>query len=192
MSSFSIVNRKIDPTRRANAFKPDGSVDDNDRVEIGPTDIAFAEWAALGLTVPNLEQMRKRRLDRIVQQLRERDYAGVLCFDPVNIRYATDSSNMQIWIMHNPGRAAFISADGYVVLWDFHRCGHLSNHLPLINETREGGAGFFYFVAGDEEEAAARQFAGQIDELLRRFGGKNRRLAVDRIEIPGLRALEAL
>ena len=35
-------NRKIDPTRRAH-LKPDRTPDDNDRVEIGPTDIAFAE-----------------------------------------------------------------------------------------------------------------------------------------------------
>ncbi|RJT23273.1 aminopeptidase P family protein [Mesorhizobium waimense] len=191
MSTFSVSNRKIDPSR-VRAFKPDGSVDDNDRVEIGPTDLAFAEWAALGLTAPNLERMRKARLDRIVQQLRQRDYAGVLCFDPLNIRYATDTSNMQIWTMHNPSRATFVSADGYVILWDFHRCSHLSSHLPLINETRDGGAGFFYFVAGDQEEAAAKAFAVQVDELMRRFGGKNRRLAVDRIEVPGLRALDKL
>ncbi|MER9756233.1 Xaa-Pro peptidase family protein [Mesorhizobium sp. M0166] len=192
MSSFSIVNRKIDPTRGASALKPDGSIDNNDRVEIGPTDIAFAEWSALGLTPPNLERMRKTRLGRIIQQLRQRDYASVLCFDPLNIRYATDSSNMQIWTMHNPSRAVFVSADGYVVLWDFHRCSHLSSYFPLINEIREGGAGFFYFAAGDKGEAIAKEFAGQVDELMRRFGGKNRRLAVDRIEISGIRALDAL
>ncbi|TIL80536.1 MAG: aminopeptidase P family protein [Mesorhizobium sp.] len=192
VSSFSIVNRKIDPTRGANALKPDGTIDDNDRVEIGPTDIAFVEWSALGLTPPNLERMRKTRLDRIVQQLRQRDYAGVVCFDPLNIRYATDSSNMQIWTMHNPSRAVFVSPDGYVVLWDFHRCSHLSSCFPLIREIRGGGAGFHYFAAGDQGEAIAKEFAGQLDELLRRFGGKNRRLAVDRIEVTGVRALDDL
>ena len=186
------MNHKIDPARVAPSLKPDGTSDDNDRVEIGPTDVAFAEWAAAGVTPPNLERMRRTRVDRIVQQLRQRDYAGVLCFDPMNIRYATDSSNMHIWIMHNPSRAVFVSADGYVVLWDFHRCGHLSTHLPLIREIWDGGAGFYYFVAGDEEASIAGQFAGQIDELMRRFGGRNRRLAVDKIEVPGLRALDAV
>ena len=47
MSSFSVAKNKIDPTRRATALKPDGTIDENDRVEIGPTDVAFAEWAAL-------------------------------------------------------------------------------------------------------------------------------------------------
>ena len=183
-TSFSISNPKIDPARRGVvARKPDGSPDDKDRVEIGPTDKAFSEWAALGLTPPNLDRMRQARLGRVVAQLRARDYGGVLCFDPLNIRYATDSSNMHLWITHNPARAAFVAADGYVVLWDFHRCDHLSAHLPLINEVRTEGAGFFYFVAGDQSERIAEGFAGQIDELLRQHGGGNRRLAVDKIEI---------
>lgn len=49
--SISSSNRKIDPSRRRGGqFKPDGSKNDNDRVEIGPTDLAFDEWEELGLT----------------------------------------------------------------------------------------------------------------------------------------------
>lgn len=190
---FSLPTRKIDPARRAPVgTKPDGSPDDADRVEIGPTDRAFAEWAQLGLTPPNLARMRRSRLARIVGELAARDYAGVLCFDPLNIRYACDSSNMHVWIARNPARAVFVGADGHVVLWDFHGCGHLSAHLPEIDEIRSGGAGFFYFLAGDREEPMARQFAGEVDDLLRAQGhGRRRRLAVDRIELCGARALEA-
>ena len=193
MSSFSVANRKIDPSRRRPTapLKPDGSPAENDRVEIGPTDLAFAEWAERGLAAPNLDGMRKYRFDRIVEQLQQRDYAGVLCFDPVNIRYATDSTNMSIWTMHNPGRAAFVSADGHMVLWEFTGCAYMAQHLSLIDDVREGGAGFFYFVAGDLEEQLAGGFAAQIEELVRVHGGGNRRLAVDRIEVPGLRALDA-
>lgn len=190
MSAFSVAAQKINPFR--SKFRPDGTIDDNDRVEIGPTDVAFAEWAERGLAAPNLDRMRQTRLSRIVQQLRQRDYAGVLCFDPLNIRYASDSSNMHIWIMHNPSRAVFVSADGHVVLWDFDRCNHLSTHLPLINEIRDGGAGFYYFVAGDKEDEIAKGFASQIDELVRKHGGGNRRLAIDKIEVPGLRALDTV
>ncbi len=191
--TFSISNRKIDPARRRTSkSRPDGSPDDNDRVETGPTDIAFKEWEALGLTAPNLDRMRQTRLDRIVAQLRTRDYAGVLCFDPLNIRYATDAVNMQLWVSHDPTRAVFISASGHVVLWDFDRCDHLSSHLPLINEVRPGGASFIYFLGGDKVNDMARRFAAEVDVLLKEHGGGNRRLAVDKIEIPGLRALDAL
>ncbi|MFT5426409.1 MAG: Xaa-Pro aminopeptidase [Gammaproteobacteria bacterium] len=170
--------------------KPDGSPADNNRIEIGPSNLAFEEWSELNLDIPNLERMRQSRLNRIVAELNKRDYAGVLCFDPLNIRYATDSSNMHLWITHNPSKAVFISASNYVVLWDFHRCEHLSAHLKLIDEIRTKDVGMYYFVAGDKEAEVAKRFAQQIDELLRIHGGSNRRLAIDKIEIPGLRALD--
>lgn len=192
MSVFSVSNRKIDPTRRrAVPAKPDGSPDDNDRVEIGPTALAFDEWAAEGIAAPNLERMRRYRLDRLVGQLKQHDYAGLLCFDPLNIRYATDTTNMQLWITHNPVRACFVSADGYIVLWDFHACDHLSAHTPLVREVRHG-ASFFYFESGDRLDEHAGLFAAEVDDLLRSHGGANRRLAIDRIENVGLLAIRAL
>lgn len=184
-------NRKIDPTRRRSPFKPDGSPNDNDRVETGPTDLAFSEWQALGLTPPTLECMREYRLQRIVGELQKRDLAGVLLFDPLNIRYATDTTNMQLWIAHNHARACFVSASGYVILWDFHNCEHLSAHLPLVREVR-GGAAFFYFETGDRTEEHAARFAAEVQSVLREHGGNNRRLAVDKIEVAGLDQLQRL
>lgn len=190
--SIDASNRKIDPSRKlAVALKPDGSPNDNDRVEIGPTDLAFAEWEALGLEIPHLDSMREFRLQRLVEQLRARDYGGILLFDPLNIRYATDSTNMQLWITHNPARACFVSADGYIVLYDFHSCDHLSAHLPLVKELRSG-ASFFYFESANRGDEHAQKFAQGIDELMRSHAGSNRRLAIDKIEIAGLRALEKL
>ena len=182
-------NRKIDPTRRAH-LKPDRTPDDNDRVEIGPTDIAFAEWAAAGLQAPDMPALREYRLARLQEQIIRHDCAGLLLFDPLNIRYATDATNMQLWTTHNPARACFVPPQGNVILWDFHNCEHLSQHLPLIDEVRHG-ASFFYFETGDRTAAAADEFASVILDLMARFGGKNKRLAVDRIEHVGYAALRA-
>ena len=182
-------NRKIDPTRRAH-LKPDRTPDDNDRVEIGPTDIAFAEWAAAGLQAPDMPALREYRLARLQEQIIRHDCAGLLLFDPLNIRYATDATNMQLWTTHNPARACFVPPQGNVILWDFHNCEHLSQHLPLIGEVRHG-ASFFYFETGDRTAAAADEFVAVIIDLMARFGGKNKRLAVDRIEHVGYAALRA-
>jgi Xaa-Pro aminopeptidase len=185
-------NQKIDPTRRRpGQFKSDGSVNDNDRVEIGPTELAFQEWEALGLTTPNLQRMREYRLDRIVTELQKRDLAGVLLFDPLNIRYATDTTNMQVWIMHNSARACFVTASGHMILWDFHGGEHLSAHLPLVKEVRHG-ASFFYFETGDLTDQHASHFASEIQSILAEHGGGNNRIAVDKIEISGLRELDKL
>ena len=182
-------NRKIDPTRRAH-LKPDRTPDDNDRVEIGPTDIAFAEWAAAGLQAPDMPALREYRLARLQEQIIRHDCAGLLLFDLLNIRYATDATNMQLWTTHNPARACFVPPQGNVILWDFHNCEHLSQHLPLIGEVRHG-ASFFYFETGDRTAAAADEFVAVILDLMARFGGKNKRLAVDRIEHVGYAALRA-
>ncbi|RZV98788.1 MAG: aminopeptidase P family protein, partial [Rhodobacteraceae bacterium] len=44
--------RKIDPTRGVTLG--DGTPNEADRVEIGPTKLAFDEWAAAGLDLPDL------------------------------------------------------------------------------------------------------------------------------------------
>ena len=181
--------RTINPVRR---YRPDGTVDDNDRTEVGPTPLAFAEWRRAGLEPPNLPEMRRFRLERLTRMLHERDYGAILLFDPLNIRYASDTTNMQIWTMHDPFRACFVAADGYMVIWDFVRLGDLlTGFNPLVRETR-GGAAFFYFLAGDRAAACAERFAGEIDVLMRERSGSNRRLAVDKIMLHGARALERL
>jgi len=123
--------RKIDPTRGATLG--DGTPNDNDRVEIGPTQLAFAEWAAAGLALPDLAAMRTYRHARLVQALVARDYGGVLMFDPLNIRYATDTTSMQLWNTHNPFRACLFCtclfcADGHMVLREYKNSPFLADH----------------------------------------------------------------
>ena len=183
------ATRKIDPNRGARLA--DGSPNDNDRIEIGPTQLAFSEWQAAGLTPPDLERMREFRWRRLVDGVVARDYAGILMFDPLNIRYATDTTNMQLWNTHNPFRACLVCADGHMVVWEYKNSPFLVTFNPLVKELRSG-ASFFYMVSGDSSEASAHSFAGQVDEVLRAHGGGNRRLAVDKIQIHGLRALEAI
>ncbi|MFN3970786.1 MAG: dimethylsulfonioproprionate lyase DddP [Gemmobacter sp.] len=181
------ARRKIDPSR--GAVLGDGSPNDNDRVEIGPTRAAFAEWAAAGLALPDLARMRAFRLDRLVAGLVARGYGGVLMFDPLNIRYATDTTNMQLWNSHNPFRACLVCADGHMVLWDYKQAPFLAAHNLLVAEIRSG-ASFFYNVCGDHTAQDAAGFAGQVAEVMAAHAGSNRRLAVDKIMVHGLRALE--
>ena len=181
-------NRKIDPTR--GAFLGDGTPNDQDRVEIGPTQLAFKEWANAGLVLPNLPALRKWRHTRLVDAVNTRDYGGILMFDPLNIRYATDSTNMQLWNTHNPFRACLVCADGYMVIWDYKNSPFLSEFNPLVREQRSG-ADFFYFDRGDMAHIAAEMFSQETYDLVQEHGGGNMRLAVDKIMMVGLRALEA-
>lgn len=178
---------KIDPSRR----RPDNTPDDDDRLEIGPTPLAYGEWAAAGLECPDLQALRRYRLDRLLREIQRRDLAGVLIFDPLSVRYATDTTHMQVWATHNPFRACLVLADGYMVLWEYAGLAYMASYNPLVSEVR-GGASFFYFATAERTEEKAEIFAAQIDELVRAHAGGNRRLAVDKIQIAGLRALDRL
>ena len=134
--------------------------------------------------------MRAYRLERVREQLRRRDCAAALFTDPINVRYATDSTNMQVWCSHNPVRYAFVATEGPVVVFDFHGSAHLSDHLPLVDEVRPAQA-FAYFFTGDGSEDAAGRFAAEIADLVGHQGGR-RRLAVDKLDPMGTHALEAL
>ncbi|MDC1297886.1 DUF3445 domain-containing protein, partial [Octadecabacter sp.] len=180
--------RKINPN--LGATLGDGTPNDNDRVEIGPSQLAFDEWEAAGLTLPNLQNMRNYRWKRLTQHIVDRGYGGLLMFDPLNIRYATDSTNMQLWNTHNPFRAVLLCADGYMVIWDYKIAPFLSEFNPLVRE-RRSGASMFYFAKGDKVDPAAQTFVQEVKDLIAEHGGANPRLAVDKIMVPGYRALIA-
>ena len=179
--------RKIDPTR--GQYFADSLANDNDRMEIGPTTLAYAEWEAAGITLPNLSAMREYRWQRLVSHINARDYGAILLFDPLNIRYGSDSTNMQLWNTHNPFRCLVVCADGYMVMYDYAVAKFLSTMNPLVNEQRDG-ADFFYFDRGDKIADAAEKFAKQIAELVQQHGEGNQRIGVDKPMLHAIWALE--
>ncbi len=175
---------KIDPARRP-IHDRDGAVAVTD-----PGNPALAEWAEAGLEAPDMDVVRHYRLGRIREQLKARDVAGCLLYDPLNIRYATDTSNMQVWCMHNAVRYCFVATEGPVVLFDFHGCTHLSSDFDTVDETRLATS-WFYFGAGPEERERVKLWAAELADLVRAHGGGNRRLLIDKCDQLGIEALEA-
>ncbi len=158
---------------------------------LGYGETAEREWAAAGIAAPDLAAMRGYRLDRIRAELKRRDYAGALLYDPVNIRYATDSTNMQLWVAHNPTRHCFIATEGPVVLFDYFSCEHLSDHAGTVDEVRPA-VSWMYMYSGELTQAKARRWAAGIADLVREHGGGSGRIAVDHLDPEGVEALASL
>lgn len=135
--------------------------------------------------------LREYRLSRVREKLQEFDVAGIVLFDPVNIRYATGARNMQVWTLHNPSRYAFVATDGPVILFDFHGARHLAEGLETLNEFRDAIC-WFYFTNGPRVAEMAKRWADEIAGLVKQHGGGNRRLAADRIDPAGVAALARL
>lgn len=140
------------------------------------------------LSADVLDRARRYRLGRIREQLIKHNCAAILLYDPVNIRYALDSTNMSIWTMHNSTRYALIFADGPAVLFEVPGTEHLNDNLPLIDEIRKARA-WLYLLAGEHLDDRVETWADEITDLITERG-RNRRLAVDKLEHLGVAALE--
>ncbi len=136
----------------------------------------------------DMRALRAYRLARLRAEMKRHDVGGLLLFDPVNIRYATDSRNMSLWTAHNATRYAFIATEGPVILFEFHGCQHLAEGIETIDEIRPA-ISFIYFTAGPRAEEQAGRWADEIADLMRQHGGGNLRLAADKIEPLGTFAL---
>ncbi|QAS54652.1 peptidase M24 [Halobacillus litoralis] len=122
--------------------------------------------------------MRQYRLSRVREQLKRLGYGGIVIFDPVNLRYATGSRNMQVFMLRNPGRYAFIPTEGPVTLFDFPNCEHLSEGLETIDEVRPAIT-LSYVASGENLYDNAEQWAKEIADLMKQYCGGNKRLAID-------------
>ena len=162
----------------------------NDHRKITYLNIAGAE-RPLNSPVPqaHVERARTYRLGRIREQLLRHDCSAILLYDPINIRYATDVSNMQIWMMHNASRYALIFADGPSLLFDYKGAEHLAKGFATVDEVRPA-LSWFYFATGNRTEERAAVWADDIADLLRSHGGGNTRLAVDKCEPLGVELLK--
>ncbi|KIC16294.1 M24 family metallopeptidase [Leisingera sp. ANG-DT] len=135
-----------------------------------------------------LDRARAYRLQRLRDELARQDVAGLLLYDPVNIRYAFDCSNMSIWTAHNPIRYALILNGGPGIMFEFKGCEHLNDGLPGIDEVRNA-IGWMFMCAGDKATDRLTPWAAEISDLVKQYGGGNLRLGVDRMEPEGVHAL---
>ncbi len=149
---------------------------------------AIAEWEAAGLPPPDLDVLRAYRLGRIRAELAAGGFDGAVLYDPINVRYALDCPNMQVWCMHNAVRYAFVATDGPAIMFDFTRCEHLSDDLPLIAEARPATS-WDYFENGPRETELVHRWAAEIADLVVEHGRGDRRIAIDKVEPPGVAAL---
>lgn len=134
-----------------------------------------------------LDAARRYRMARLRAAMAAHQIGALLLYDPVNIRYAFDCSNMSIWTMHNPSRYALVIADGPAIMFEFEGAEHVDDGLPCIDEIRPARA-WIYFTAGDKVEERLTEWADDIADVLKEKA-RNRRLAVDRLDPLGTDAL---
>lgn len=125
------------------------------------------------------------RLTRLKDKLVEYDCAAGLFYDPINIRYATGTTNMQVYSLHNPCRYVFVAADGPTILFEYAGCEFMVEGRAAVDEVRVAKT-WYHFVSGPRVAEFAQTWAREILDLMKTYGGGNRRLAVDRLDPLGI------
>jgi Xaa-Pro aminopeptidase len=108
------------------------------------------------------------RREQIKRRLAEADCAAIVLFDPVNIRYATGTRNMQVWTMHNICRYAVIFASGDTVLFELSSSAHLSR--ALVADIRPSLTTDFMAVGSRGEEMGRRWGQSMLSPLIENGG----------------------
>ena len=139
----------------------------------------------------NFDRLRSYRLERVKKELAKRNIGACILFDPVNVRYALDTTNMSIYNMHNLTRYCFIPINGPVILYEYFNCEHLAKHLILIDEIRPGIT-WDYFSVGDQTKDQLNKWANEVENLMNLHCGKNKRLAIDVSNGTGILALNKI
>ncbi len=120
------------------------------------------------------------RVEQVRQRLIEADCAAIVLFDPVHIRYATGTRNMQVWTMHNICRYAVLFASGETVLFELPSSAHLSR--GFVDDIRPALTTDFMAV-GHRASEMGRRWATSMISLLREKGIADNRLAIDRADL---------
>ncbi len=137
----------------------------------------------------NFDRMRMYRLNRVRDQLQQNEIGACILFDPINIRYATDTRNMAVFSFHLMTRYVFIPASGPVVLFEYPKCEHIYENNCTIDEVRKV-IHWDYFSWGDKVSLKALEWAKTVDEIMKKYSSDNKNLAIDVCDPVGINALK--
>ena len=116
----------------------------------------------------DLVAVRTYRQQRVRQKMAEYGVDAVILSDPVNIRYATGTRNMQIFSMRNAPSRYLLLTQNRSILFEFTGCLHLGEGYETVDEVRPSKTASFVAAGphiAERERAWAAEMADTIHEL---------------------------
>ncbi len=117
----------------------------------------------------DLAALRRYRQQRVRTEMAKRNIAAVILSDPINIRYATGTRNMQVFSQRNSPARYLLLTDDRSILYEFTGCAHMAKGFATVDEVRPALTASFV-AAGpgivERERAWAREMAATVRELV--------------------------
>ena len=139
----------------------------------------------------DLKAVRAYRLGRVRAEMAKRDIAAVILSDPINIRYATGTRNMQVFSMRNaPSRYLLLTVEKSI-LFEFTGCLHLADGFETVDEVRPARTASFV-AAGPAIAEREKVWAAEMADLITSLVGKNVSVGMERMNAGAAIALQNL
>ncbi|MEM9631955.1 MAG: Xaa-Pro peptidase family protein [Pseudomonadota bacterium] len=129
----------------------------------------------------DLVAVRTYRQSRVREKMKEYGVDAVILSDPVNIRYATGTRNMQVFSMRNAPSRYLLMTQNRSILFEFTGCLHLGEGFETVDEVRPSTTASFVAAGphiADRERKWAAEMSATIQELT---GEKNAVVGLERL-----------
>ena len=116
----------------------------------------------------DLVAVRTYRQQRVRRKMAEYGVDAVILSDPVNIRYATGTRNMQVFSMRNAPSRYLLLTQNRSILFEFTGCLHLGEGYETVDEVRPSKTASFVAAGphiAERERAWVAEMADTIHEL---------------------------
>lgn len=139
----------------------------------------------------DLSALRLYRLNRVRSQMARYGIGALILSDPVNIRYATGSRNMQVFSMRNAPSRYLLLTKNRSILFEFTGCLHLGQGYETIDEVRPSRTASFV-AAGPNIEEREILWANEMGDLITTLAGKSATVGLERLNANVAIALKSL
>jgi len=138
----------------------------------------------------DLSAIRRYRQTRIREEMSRFGIAAVVLSDPVNIRYATGTRNMQVFSSRNTPSRYLLLTEHRSILFEFTGCLHLADGFDTVDEVRPSMTAS-YVAAGPGIAAREIEWAQSIASDLRNLVGDGATVGMERMNAGSVLALSA-
>ena len=167
--------------------------------------MSILDWHAERTTIPalelldtapeslgiNLRAVRLYRLQQVRKEMLKRDIDALIISDPVNIRYATGTRNMQIFSARNAPSRYLLLTDQHSILYEFTGCMHLADGYETITEVRPALTASFV-AAGDDINVVEKRWAAEMADVIHHLTSPKATVGIERLNAGSAIALSNL
>lgn len=137
----------------------------------------------------DLRAVRLYRQARVRSEMERCGIDAVILSDPVNIRYATGTRNMQVFSQRNAPSRYLLMTVHRSILFEFTGCLHLADGYETVDEVRPATTASFV-AAGPHIAERERRWADEMADLIGELVGPGATVGLERLNAGAAIALK--